>query len=300
MALTQRLVELGRSARPKAKVKTRQPLQRALISTECVRRTSSVRVCLTRSAAELNVDASRVVRVRRRSRRPQREGATSASSATASARRPHGRRGDRGGRRRRLSPGSLASARRGHRRRRRRVDRDRATRCHRRAPARGLVGGQRAWRDDRARPRADSRARARGPRPRRRCGSYRRRARTAGLDVSDRITLTWSADGELAAALREHSDLVGREMLAVDDRRRAERTGARRGSAGVFRRQPGPDVQPPEASRVRRERSASRSAAAGSSPSSSRSRRGVSPSADGVSGTFAVTLAVEGRSCAWK
>jgi isoleucyl-tRNA synthetase len=40
--------------------------------------------------------------------------------------------------------------------------------------------------------------------------------KSAGLDVSDRITLTWSADGDLAEALREHADLVGRETLAVD------------------------------------------------------------------------------------
>jgi isoleucyl-tRNA synthetase len=40
--------------------------------------------------------------------------------------------------------------------------------------------------------------------------------KSAGLDVSDRITLTWAADGELAAALREHAELLGRETLAVD------------------------------------------------------------------------------------
>ncbi|MFL6129795.1 MAG: isoleucine--tRNA ligase [Mycobacteriales bacterium] len=39
--------------------------------------------------------------------------------------------------------------------------------------------------------------------------------KASGLDVSDRITLTWSAsDPELAAALREHGDLVAGEVLA--------------------------------------------------------------------------------------
>jgi isoleucyl-tRNA synthetase len=40
--------------------------------------------------------------------------------------------------------------------------------------------------------------------------------KSAGLDVSDRITLTWSAEGDVAAALREHADLLARETLAVD------------------------------------------------------------------------------------
>jgi hypothetical protein len=29
------------------------------------------------------------------------------------------------------------------------------------------------------------------------------------------VTLTWSAKGETAAALREHADLIAREVLAV-------------------------------------------------------------------------------------
>jgi isoleucyl-tRNA synthetase len=40
--------------------------------------------------------------------------------------------------------------------------------------------------------------------------------KSAGLDVSDRITLTWAADGDVADALREHADLLARETLAVD------------------------------------------------------------------------------------
>ena len=40
--------------------------------------------------------------------------------------------------------------------------------------------------------------------------------KAAGLEVSDRIRLTWSADGELADTLREHGELVAREVLAVE------------------------------------------------------------------------------------
>ena len=39
--------------------------------------------------------------------------------------------------------------------------------------------------------------------------------KTSGLDVSDRIELWWTADGELAAALREHAALVSGEVLAT-------------------------------------------------------------------------------------
>jgi isoleucyl-tRNA synthetase len=39
--------------------------------------------------------------------------------------------------------------------------------------------------------------------------------KASGFDVSDRIELAWSADGELAAALREHNDLVADEVLAT-------------------------------------------------------------------------------------
>jgi isoleucyl-tRNA synthetase len=40
--------------------------------------------------------------------------------------------------------------------------------------------------------------------------------KSAGLDVSDRIMLTWSAEGDVADALREHADLLARETLAVN------------------------------------------------------------------------------------
>jgi isoleucyl-tRNA synthetase len=40
--------------------------------------------------------------------------------------------------------------------------------------------------------------------------------RSAGLDVSDRIRLAWSADDEPAQALREHAAMIAAEVLAVD------------------------------------------------------------------------------------
>jgi isoleucyl-tRNA synthetase len=42
--------------------------------------------------------------------------------------------------------------------------------------------------------------------------------KAAGLEVSDRIQLRWAADGELREALREHAELVGGEVLAVSVR----------------------------------------------------------------------------------
>ncbi|MGD7788900.1 isoleucine--tRNA ligase [Propionibacteriaceae bacterium Y1700] len=39
--------------------------------------------------------------------------------------------------------------------------------------------------------------------------------KNSGFDVSDRITLTWAAEDELAVALREHGDQVAGEVLAV-------------------------------------------------------------------------------------
>ena len=42
--------------------------------------------------------------------------------------------------------------------------------------------------------------------------------KNSGFDVSDRITLVWSAAGETADALREHGSLVAEEVLATDMR----------------------------------------------------------------------------------
>ena len=40
--------------------------------------------------------------------------------------------------------------------------------------------------------------------------------KNSGFDVSDRIALTWYAEGDLAAALTEHADLIAREVLATE------------------------------------------------------------------------------------
>jgi isoleucyl-tRNA synthetase len=37
----------------------------------------------------------------------------------------------------------------------------------------------------------------------------------AGYDISDRITVTWSAEGDLAAAIRNHADAIADEVLAT-------------------------------------------------------------------------------------
>ena len=48
-----------------------------------------------------------------------------------------------------------------------------------------------------------------------------------GLDVTDRISLRWSADDpDLAAALTEHAGLIAREVLAVDYESGADAPGA--------------------------------------------------------------------------
>ena len=39
--------------------------------------------------------------------------------------------------------------------------------------------------------------------------------KTSGFEVSDRIALRWTADGDTAAALREHVDLIRSEVLAT-------------------------------------------------------------------------------------
>ena len=39
--------------------------------------------------------------------------------------------------------------------------------------------------------------------------------KSSGLEVTDRVELTWAADGEVAEALREHCGLVAEEVLAT-------------------------------------------------------------------------------------
>jgi isoleucyl-tRNA synthetase len=37
----------------------------------------------------------------------------------------------------------------------------------------------------------------------------------AGLDISDRVTVTWTADDDLAEAVRTHADAIAEEVLAT-------------------------------------------------------------------------------------
>ena len=56
--------------------------------------------------------------------------------------------------------------------------------------------------------------------------------KNSGFDVSDRITLLWQADGDMAEALREHAASVADEVLATEMREEA------RGRARAARRRP--------------------------------------------------------------
>ena len=119
MALARRLVELGRAARADAKVRTRQPLRRALVARPRPG---------PRSTEELRARGRRRAQRAARSSRCPRPAATwstsppratSARSASGSASRPRGRRGDRRGRRRRARRRAAADGpRHGERRRR--------------------------------------------------------------------------------------------------------------------------------------------------------------------------------------
>jgi isoleucyl-tRNA synthetase len=52
--------------------------------------------------------------------------------------------------------------------------------------------------------------------------------KTSGFEVSDRIVLVWQADGDLAEALREHADSVATEVLATELREGAPDGDVRR------------------------------------------------------------------------
>ena len=109
--------------------------------------------------------------------------------------------------------------------------------------------------------------------------------RSAGLEVSDRIRLSWSADDEPAQALREHAAMISAEVLAVEMSEAGCRR--RRGRASRSSGSPSPSRRPDRRA----------GGQASSSPSSSRSRRGVSPSWDGVSATLPSPL--PSRACSW-
>ena len=155
--MARRVVELGRSARAEAKVRTRQPLSRALVGSAAIADLSDE--LLREIADELNVGSVeplssagadlvefsakgnfRELGKRFAKQTPVVAAAIAAADAAALAAALKAvRYGDGRGRRR---------ERRGRRGRRAAVG----------AAARGLVGGERAGRDGRARPRGDARS----------------------------------------------------------------------------------------------------------------------------------------------
>jgi isoleucyl-tRNA synthetase len=213
MALARRVVELGRSARAEAKVKTRQPLKRALVGARTWRRLSAE--LRAEVADELNVgglepltgpggdlvDYSVKADFRSLGRRfgqatPQVAAALSAADATSVADELASGGSvalEVGGRTVRLEPADVIVTER---------------------PAEGwsVVNehGETVALDLELSPELV------------RAGLAREVVRTvqearkqAGLDISDRVRLWWRADGELAVALREHEALVAAEVLAV-------------------------------------------------------------------------------------
>ena len=226
MALTRRLVELGRAARAEAKVKTRQPLRRALCPVGGLR--AARRRPAGRGRRRAQRRGCRVVRVGGRPRRPRGQGQLPHARAGGSAKQtPEVAAAIAAADAARLAA-DLESAGDDDDRRRRAAGADRRRGDRLRAPARGLVGRQRARRDRRPRPRPDPRAGPGRAGARGRSGWSRRRARRAGLDVSDRIRLRGAATARPAEALREHAGPGRAEVLAVEITRSAG-TRCRRG-----------------------------------------------------------------------
>jgi isoleucyl-tRNA synthetase len=213
MALARRVVELGRSARAEAKVKTRQPLNRALVGVRTWSRLSAE--LRAEVADELNVGSLeplagpggdlveysvkadfRSLGKRFGKATPQVAAALSAADATSVAGQLAGAGSvplEVDGRTVVLEPGDVIVTER---------------------PAAGwsVVNehGETVALDLELTPELV------------RAGLAREVVRTvqearkqAGLDISDRVRMWWQADGELAAALREHEALVAAEVLAV-------------------------------------------------------------------------------------
>jgi isoleucyl-tRNA synthetase len=55
--------------------------------------------------------------------------------------------------------------------------------------------------------------------------------KSSGLEVSDRITLRWSASGDARAAIEEHAEVIAAEVLAIEI---SEDGGLGAGAPGVF------------------------------------------------------------------
>ncbi len=211
MALTRRLVELGRSARAEAKVKTRQPLQRALIPSASFERLSSE--LKAEVAAELNVatiesfasagdlvDHTAKANFRNLGKRfgrqtPQVAAAIAAADAAALAERL-------------ASTGTASIDFEGGVE----VSADDVVISERPREGWSVVNehGETVALDLQLTPELVRSGLAREV-----IRLVQEARKNTGLDVSDRIVLTWAGDGEAAEALVEHRDLVAREVLAI-------------------------------------------------------------------------------------
>jgi len=213
-ALARRLVELGRAARAEAKVKTRQPLRRALVSTAARARLSDA--LAAEVAAELNLGAV--------------ESFTSAGDVVDhDVKGSYRALGKRFGKQTPVIAEAIANADAG------RLAADLAAVGRTTIEVDGL-GPVDLTGDDvivSERPRegwsvvnehGDTVALDLALTPDLvRAGLARDFVRliqesrkTAGLEVTDRIVLGWSAEGETAVALTEHSAMIGAEVLAVE------------------------------------------------------------------------------------
>jgi isoleucyl-tRNA synthetase len=212
VSLARRIVELGRSARAAADIRTRQPLRRALVATqawESLRDEMRAEIC-----DELNVA--------RWSRCPL----PAWSSSTTPRRATSARSASGSGRARPWSPprSPRLTARRwrapwqrphGHTDRRRRGGRGVHRRCHRvRAAEEGwsVVNdqGETVALDVELTPELLRAGRAREV-----IRLVQEARKRSGFDVSDRIDLWWQADDETAEAIRAHADLISGEVLAI-------------------------------------------------------------------------------------
>jgi isoleucyl-tRNA synthetase len=211
MALTRRLVELGRSARSEAKVKTRQPLQRALIPSAAHQQLSPE--LRAEVAAELNVvdvesfasagdlvDHTAKGNFRNLGKRfgkqtPQVAAAIAAADATALA----GSFARRGTATVDFEGGVEVTA-------------DDVIISERPREGWSVVNehGETIALDLRLTPELVRAGLAREV-----IRLVQEARKTSGYDVSDRVVLSWSGDGEAAQALTDHADLVAREVLAV-------------------------------------------------------------------------------------
>ncbi len=211
MALTRRLVELGRSARAEAKVKTRQPLQRALIPSTSFEQLSSE--LKAEVAAELNVATVesfasagdlvdhtakgnfRNLGKRFGKRTPQVAAAIAAADATSLAESLS-------------ASGSATVDFEGGVE----VDADEVIISERPREGWSVVNehGETVALDLHLTPELLRSGLAREV-----VRLVQEARKNTGLDVSDRIALSWSGDSEAAEALLEHRDLIGREVLAV-------------------------------------------------------------------------------------